>query len=177
MKISDYIPNLYNNNTEFLSIIYSEQEELESKLKIALKNIFKDTFAKIATINGIENWEKLLNIILDDNSDNIEYRRNRVLTRLSTTTSLTYKWLEESLNNLLGENNFNISLDGANYTITINVANLLNDTAESIYDLYRPLIPANLVMTVNLIENETTNLYFGVIIHEGETIKLQSEVI
>ena len=176
MKVSDYIPNLYNKNLEMHNIIYSEEEELENKLKIALENVFKDTFAKIATKTGIENWESLLNIELDSNRDNLEYRRNKVLTKLSTTVPLTYRWLEENLTNMVGANNFYIELHNNQYKIYINIANLFNDTAETIYDLYRPLLPANLEIIVNLFEEETANLYFGVVIQEGEFISLGNEV-
>jgi len=177
MKISDYVPSLYDNNVEYLNIIYTEENELENKLKIGLENIFKDTFAKVATKNGIENWEKLLNIELDSNKDNLEYRRNKILTKMSTTVPLTYRWLEESLTKLIGKNNYTINLNNAEYILTINVANIFNDTAESIYDLYRPLIPANLIIVVNLFEEEETELYFGMIMHEGEQIILESEAV
>lgn len=177
MKVSNYLPKLYNKNTEMINIIYSEEDELENKFKVALNNVFKDTFAKIATITGIQNWENLLNIELDSNSNNLEYRRNKILTKLSTTVPLTYKWLEDSLISMVGENNFYIRLNNNEYQISINIANLFNDTAEIIYDLYRPLLPANLEVIVNLFEEETANVYFGVLIHSGQKVKLQSEVI
>ena len=176
MKISDYAPYLYNKNTEFINIIYTEEKELETKLKVLLENIFKDTFAKVATKNGIENWETLLDIKLDSNKNNLEYRRNVILNKMSTTGPLSYKWLEQSLTNLLGANNYTLSIDNEHYTLTINIANILNNTAESVFDLYRPLIPANLILTINLFEEEIADLYVGIVIHEGEHMILESEV-
>ena len=176
MKVSDYLPNLYYKNAEMINIIYSEEDELENKLKVELENVFKNTFAKVATKAGIENWEKLLNIELDSNRDNLEYRRNKVLTKLSTTVPLSYKWLEENLTSMVGPNNFYIELHNNQYKIYINIANLFNDTAETIYDLYRPLLPANLEIIVNLFEEETANLYFGVVVQEGEFTSLGNEV-
>ena len=176
MKVSDYTPYLYNKNVEYLNIIYSDEKELEEKLKIGLESIFKDNFAKVATKNGIENWEKLLNIELDVNRDNLEYRRHKILTKLSATVPLTYRWLESNLISLVGENNFYIDLDTDRYILNINVANLFNDTANTLYDIYRPLIPANLVIIVNLFGEEETNLYFGIVMHEGEHTIMKGEV-
>lgn len=176
MKVSDYLPKFYNKNTEMINIIYSEEDELENKLKVELENVFKNTFAKVATEAGIENWEKLLNIELDSNRDNLEYRRNKVLTKLSTTVPLSYRWLEENLTSMVGANNFYIELHNNQYKIYINIANLFNDTAETIYDLYRPLLPANLEIIVNVFEEEEADLYFGIVMQEGEFTSLGNEV-
>lgn len=177
MKVSDYLPKIYNKNTEMINIIYSEESELENKLKIELENVFNDTFAKIASIVGIQNWENLLNIQLDSNQANLEYRRNKILTKLSTTVPLSYRWLEENLTSMVGAGNFYIELHNNQYKLYINIANLYNDTAETIYNLYRPLLPANLEIIVNLFEEETANLYFGVVVTEGEYTSLGNEVI
>ena len=176
MKISDYMPELYINNIEMKNIINSEEIELEQKLKIFVDNVFKDNFIQTATLNGIQNYEKLLNIQLDENKDNLEYRRAIVKAKLATTVPLSYKWLENSLTSLVGTNNFEINLDNNTYTININIANLFENTAKNVYKLYRPLLPANLIIIVNLFEKETANLYFGGILHEGEKILVKSEV-
>lgn len=177
MKVSDYVPKLYENCIEMNSIISSEEIEFENKLKPNLQKVFADNFAKIATETGIAKFEKLLNIQLDSNSDNLEYRRARVLAKLSATAPLTYRWLEDNLRNLVGENNYYIDLHPDEYSISISVSNVYLDVAELLYDVYRPLIPANLTLKIGIFETELTNLYIGAIIHEGEhsTIAVSNE--
>lgn len=175
MKVSDYLPKLYNNNIEMQNIILSDEKEFEKKLKIYIDNAFKDNFAKVATENGIENFEKLLSISVDENSDNLEYRRAKILTILTTTIPLTQRWLQNSLTELLGKDNFTLNVNSETYTIIINVSNIYKNTTTIVYNFYRPLVPANMVFNVNTFEIETAQLHFGTIMHEGEKILIKVE--
>ena len=175
MKASDYIPKLYTNNIEMQALIGSDEKEFEQRLKVYIDNAFKDNFAKVATKNGIENFEELLSISLDENSEDLEYRRAKILTILTTTIPLTIRWLKQSLSELLGADSFIIKLDPTTYNLTINVSNIYNNTASVVYTLYRPIVPANMELIVNLFEVESANLVFGTVIHQGEKILIKSE--
>ena len=177
MKVSNYLPNLYNKNLEMLNIIYSEEDELENRLKLYVDNAFKDNFPKVATESGIEKYEKLLNINLDENKDNLEYRRSRVLAKLTTTVPLTYRWLENNLINLVGKDNFYLEIDYNNYIITMSISNVYINTALTLYEVYRPLIPANMKIVINLFDETPGELYFGAISQTGEITYYESEVL
>ena len=96
MKVSDYLPKLYNKNIEMNNIIYSEEEEFEKNIKLNIINSFKDNFIKTATLNGIEKYERMLGIIPDTSKD-IEYRRSQIIFILYSTIPYTYKRLTEIL--------------------------------------------------------------------------------
>ena len=177
MKLNDYVHNMYESNIEMTSLISAEQPEFEENLKKDIDISFRNIFPKTANLKGIEAWEKLLKIELDSNSDNLEYRRNRVITKLSTTAPLSYRWLEENLKNLLGKNNFYINSAYNESVLNINVSDLFNDTAQTLFKLYRPLIPANLELFINLFEEETANLYIGIVVQIADKMLIQSEVI
>lgn len=177
MKIRDYMPKLYKNNIEMINIINSEEEEFENGIKIDIDNVFNNTFAKKTTEEGIRRYEELLGIPLDENKNDLEYRRARVLAKLSTSGVLTYKWLENNLINLVGKDNYQIILDNNNYLLTINIADLFLNTANTLFNIYRPLIPANLELFINLFETiKNTKMYISSIIHEGDIILIEGEV-
>lgn len=175
MKVSDYVPNLYETNLEMNQLIDAEEQELENYAKVAVTNAFNDNFSKNATINGIAKFEKLLGIQRDSNNDSIEYRRTKVITKLTTTFPLTYKWLKDSLNGYIGANNYEIILDSANYDLLIRCSNVFDDTITVLYNYYRPLIPANLTFRIAVAEQHTGTSYVGGIIHEGDNIFIEGE--
>ena len=80
MKVSDLIPNLYNNNLEMNNIIYSEEDELEN-LKQNIKNRFIDTFASKATEKGIQNYENIFDIKANPYTEDLNFRRERIMNR------------------------------------------------------------------------------------------------
>lgn len=175
MRVSDYVPNFYNKNEDMKAIIDSEENELETKLKLGIDQTFKNTFALTADEKGISQYENLLHIYLDENKDNLEYRRNLVLSKLDSPNLLTYNWLKNNLDKLLGVNNYQIQLDYNNYDLKIIVSNLYINTANLIYNKYRDLIPANLTFSVNVFETHSGNFKMAGLIHEGEYIKLKGD--
>lgn len=177
MKVSDYIPDLYKDNVEMSNIINAEEVEFEFNLEPSIENAFKDNFAKTATINGIEKYEKLLNIKLDENKDNLEYRKAIIINKLSTTAPITYRWLEVNLTNLVGENNYKIDLDINNYKIKINIANVYINIAETLYNIYRKLLPANLEIAINVFETYYTQLYMAGVAMIGEKMLIKGEEV
>lgn len=174
MKVSNYLPKFYKNNVEMYNIISSEETELENNLKQDIKNAFDNTFAKISNLDGIKRYENLLDI--QSTSTDIEYRRANILSKLGTSGNLTYKWLDNNLKNLVGEGNYQIVLENNIYKISINVSSVFEDTASKLYNIYRPIIPANMQLVVNLFDNVNTTMYISNIWHEGDTILIKGEV-
>ena len=174
MKVSNYLPKFYKNNVEMYNIISSEETELENNLKQDIKNAFDNTFAKISNLDGIKRYEDLLDI--QSTSTDIEYRRANILSKLGTSGNLTYKWLDNNLKNLVGEGNYQIVLENNIYKISTNVSSVFEDTASKLYNIYRPIIPANMQLVVNLFDNVNTTMYISNIWHEGDTILIKGEV-
>jgi hypothetical protein len=119
MKVSDYLPNLYKKNVEMTNIINSEEIEL-NKVEIDIMNSFKNTFITNANIEGINQFEKLFNIVSNSNTEDVETRRKRILSRLISQIPFTEKYLIDYLDRILGKNNWSYNLDYNNYMLTIN---------------------------------------------------------
>lgn len=119
MKVSDLIPNLYKNNLEMNNIIYSEENEFENNLKSKIDITFNNTFISKANEKGISNFENMLNIKPNISTETIEFRRERVISRLVSQIPYTERFLINKLNSMLGKGNWNYKIDYNNYTLTI----------------------------------------------------------
>ena len=83
----------------------------------------------------------------------------------------TLKWLDNKLKQLVGENNYKINIEYDNYKIIISIVYLFGDIAETLKQDLKELLPANLIIQINLFSN--SNLYLGSILHEKQHIKLE----
>lgn len=176
MKVSDYMPTMYEDNVEMTTIIRTDEGEME-ELKKQIKNAFYDTMPAVATEKGIEQWEKLLNIQLDENEVNLEYRRARIINILTTTVPLSETWLRNNLTALVGEDNYELIVKYSDYSITINISDVFVNTALTLFDIYRPLIPANMTLTINVFGEADSYMYNGCLIREVEKTNIVSERI
>lgn len=119
MKVSDYLPKLYDNNLEMKNIIDSEEVEFETGLKQNIDNAFKDTFAIKATEKGIKQFEEIFDIKPNED-DTLLLRRQRVINRLIRQIPFTERFMISKLNEILGEGNWNYTLNYNTYKLTIN---------------------------------------------------------
>lgn len=95
--IRDHINRIYDGNLDMDAIIDAVQPELNRQSE-TLQNHFNDAFPLTATLIGILKWERLLNILADPTSESIEFRRERIISRLSNNIPYTERTLQELIN-------------------------------------------------------------------------------
>lgn len=159
MKISDYMPELYNRNIEMNNIIDSEEDELEDRLKFGIENSFKDTFAVIATEKGLQNFEKMFNIKVNPDEDTLEFRRQRIISRLVSSIPFTETYLKNQLNMFLGKGTWNYTIDYNNYSITINSLKPGNAWYQELLDFLDRTIPCNMDWIINIYSATWAQVY------------------
>ena len=146
MKISNYIPTMYSNNTEMTNIYNAEEDEFEDNLKPKVNIVFKDTFIKTASESGIAKFEELFNITPND-TDTVEDRRNRIIYRLNSHIPFTETYLVSKLQSLLG-NNFTYILDAEECTLTINITSPGKSALVELNNILNNIVPCNMEITV-----------------------------
>ena len=148
MKVSDLIPNLYNNNLEMNNIIYSEEDELEN-LKQNIENRFIDTFASKATEKGIQNYENIFDIKANPYTEDLNFRRERIMNRLVSSIPYSIDYLIRRLNVILGEGKWEYIMDYANYTLTISALTPGKNWYNEAIEFINKIIPVNIKWSVN----------------------------
>lgn len=150
MKINNLVPKLYNNNIEMNSIINSEDKEFEEILKLNIRNSFENTFIATADETGIAQFESLFNIGANPETEDIEFRRQRLWNRLNTSPLYTERWLQNKLNEILQEGNWRYEIDYNNYTLDIYSLRPGKLWLNELTNLLKKIMPCNIVWTIHI---------------------------
>ena len=147
----DYLPPFMQEFHEIKKIMEAEQPEIDD-LWEKCADALDDQFVLSATENGVKRWEKIMNIISKD-TDTLDERKFRILTKMNQELPYTMTKLKESLTVLCGEGNFSIDLQSADYHIEIRLALTNKNNYDDVVDLLSKMIPANLTQWVQIMYN------------------------
>ena len=148
MKLKDYVPHIYKYNLEMNTLIEVEENEIEN-VKSSIRISFLNTFANTANEEGIQQFEKLLGI-LSSTGDKLQFRKERVLNRLSSKPPFTEKYLQNLMNTIIGEGNWEYNINYNNYSLVIRS---LKPGDKWLYELTKTLesiIPVNIDWTIEM---------------------------
>lgn len=116
--LSSYVPDIYKDIVEMDDIINSEQKLMDN-IREELLVAFANTFVLTANESGVIMFEKMLNIIANPRTEDLEFRRQRILNRVSITPPFTFRFLKGKLNEIIGEGRWKAYIDFENYTLYI----------------------------------------------------------
>lgn len=119
VDLKTYLPQCYEGVVEeeaeqdALSI---EMNTLNDRVEMA----FMDQFIQKCSIKAIGYYEETFNITADPNTETLEFRKERVLSRMkSLRPPYTYWYLRQMLDRFFGEGNYILDIDNDTYTITL----------------------------------------------------------
>lgn len=149
--LSDYLPPFLQEFHETKQIMNAEQSEVDG-LWDSCENTLDDMFISYATENGVKRWEKIVGITPKD-TDTLDERKFRILTKMNQELPYTITKLKESLTVLCGEGGFEIDLQPSNYYIKVKLALANENNYQDVVDLLMKVIPANLIQAVRIMYN------------------------
>lgn len=156
MQVQEYWPQVIKEYREFEKISTAENPELESIWQ-EIGNVLDDQFIRTATVNGIARREKMLHIT-PFADDTLESRRFRVQALWNEKLPYTYRVLVNRLDNLCGEDGYVISLNAGDYELDIKIELTMKRMFDEVAKITRQMVPANLVVTVELRYNQHIKL-------------------
>lgn len=116
--LSSYVPDIYKDIVEMDDIINSEQKLMDN-IQEELLVAFANTFVLTANESGVIMFEKMLNIIANPRVEDLEFRRQRILNRVSISPPFTFRFLKNKLDEIIGKNKWRAYIDFENYTLYI----------------------------------------------------------
>lgn len=142
--IKQYLPNIYDAILEFEGLIASENT-LFDNLDTETEKVRDNQYVLTADIDGIIEYEKMLNIIPKPATETIEFRRQRIINRLSMVPPFTFRFLKQRLDEIIGIDRYTASIDYPNYTLYIESSAENQEWFHEILVTVTKLKPANIV--------------------------------
>ena len=144
----DYLPPILLSTYEFPLLCRIEQPELDA-LDGSAKEVLDGQFVSTATERGLARYEAIFGIAPRD-TDTLEDRRFRVLTKVNAQLPYTMRRLRQLLALLCGEDGFSVTCQYAEYTLMVRVELSARRNLEEAEALVKRMVPANLVVDYSL---------------------------
>lgn len=156
IKLENYLPLYIQEYREMWKLMQAENPEfqLASDQSEVLKN---NLFIETCDEKGISRFESIMGIYPLD-TDTLESRISRVLTRWNEKLPYTFLFLLSKLDSLCGKENYIIVKDFNNYKMDITTYLELSGQVEELDYLLNNIIPANILLNVkNEVNIETSS--------------------
>lgn len=117
-KVAEYTPHIYKGFKEYETIIRVSDELLDD-LEHVIDDLKSNQFISSSTEEGVAEYESMLKITANPATETLEFRRARLVNRLSTMPPFTIRFLRNKLAEILGAGKFIVYVDYANYTLYV----------------------------------------------------------
>lgn len=168
-KLINFLPPKIAQIEEFKEIMDTETIELEI-IEKGQQRILHENFIDTATEYGIRHQEKLFKIRADLSNETLEFRKLRIKNRKIDKVPFTYRFLENKLDNLFGEDNYKLEVLNNEYVLKVEINTFDWNIFNEIVDNFRTIIPCNMILNSTLIQKINTNLYYAGVLTSGEEI-------
>lgn len=115
------LPPWYREVLDYQAICMAEQPTF-GEYQAAMQQVLDNFFPLTMDISAVEQWESALRILADPTVESLEFRRQRIINRISTKPPFTLPFLYNKLDELVGDDSWAVEVDGANYTLYISLA-------------------------------------------------------
>ena len=117
-SLRSFVPSIYEGVVEMDDIIRSE-EDMMSTARTEMARAFANNFVLSADEAGIVVFESMFRITANTLTEDLEFRRLRVLNRMSTSGAFTFRYIKQKLNEIIGEGAWSAYIDFNNYTLYV----------------------------------------------------------
>lgn len=117
-NLLELLPPWYRKILDYQEICKTEQTQFEL-LAEEIQNVADNFFVQTMDSEAVSQWEKIFGIIPNPIVETIEFRRARILNRISTRPPFTLGFLYQKLDELIGPGMWTVTVDYPNYTLYI----------------------------------------------------------
>lgn len=163
------LPPWYREVLDYAEICRVEEEEF-TRLAAAVRAVRDNAFFQTMDAGACADWEAIFSIIADPTTETLEFRRARLISRISTRPPFTQRFLERKLDELIGAGKWTVLVDYPNYALYIElVADEQSYINEATYLVCR-IKPAHIGLTVARRLESTGKLTYGAVTESAATM-------
>lgn len=113
-----YLPDWFRRILDFQEICKTESAQMEA-LAAAINAVADNFFFQTMDEGAVSTWEKIFGIVPNPQTETLDFRRQRVLNRVSMQPPFTLGFLYQKLDQIIGKGKYEIHVDYPNYTLYI----------------------------------------------------------
>ena len=143
-QLNSYVPSYYRKVDEMDALMEVEQSIVD-EYQVNMLRAFQNTFVLTADILGIELFETMFSIVANPSTEDLEFRRQRILNRMTTSPPFTLRFLKQKLDAIIGEGRWKVTVDYANYTLYIEASAVNQNWYTELEFTINQIKPCNIV--------------------------------
>ena len=143
-SLIDQLPDWFQQIPDFVELINAEQlsfDAVADEIIAVADNFFFQTMDESA----VSQWEQIFHISPNPSIETLEFRRTRVMNRISSNPPYTLGFLYQKLDELIGPNQWTVTVDYPNYTLYIESSALNQSYATEVAFTINRIKPAHIV--------------------------------
>lgn len=113
-----YLPPWFRRILDFQEICKTESAQMEA-LAAAINAVADNFFFQTMDEGAVSTWEKIFGIVPNPQTETLDFRRERVLNRVSMQPPFTLGFLYQKLDQIIGKGKYEIHVDYPKYTLYI----------------------------------------------------------
>ena len=162
-SLMNQLPDWFQQIPDFVELINAEQPSFDTVADeiIAIADNF---YFQTMDASAVAQWEEIFDIVANPSTETLEFRQDRVLNRISTKPPFTLAFLYQKLDELIGPNQWTVTMDYPNYTLYIESSAQNQSYATEVAFTINRIKPAHIVyinkpfVKTGLILSETISL-------------------
>lgn len=112
------LPPWYAEVLDYQQICQTEEQQFEA-LAGEITAVAQNFFFQTMDVGAVQQWEQILGIVANPATETLDFRRARLINRISTKPPFTLQFLYQKLDELIGPGQWNVRMDYPNYTLYI----------------------------------------------------------
>lgn len=150
-QYKDYLPPEIQKYLEFREIGNTVDSQFNGIFN-SEKRLYDNSFISTLDDYGCTRWEKMLHLVKRD-SDSIEDRRLRILTKFLNKLPYTEKRLHEMLESLCGKDGYHLEVNITEECVRVKIELGRKNQFSAVKKMLEEIIPLNLWLDVQLLYN------------------------
>ena len=148
------LPTWYRDILDYQEICQTEEAQFEA-LAMAVTAVADNFYFQTMDESAVAQWEQIFGISADPAVETLDFRRARLLNRISTQPPFTLAFLQQKLDELIGPGRWTVTVDYPNYTLYIESSALNQSYATEVAFTINRIKPAHIVYRNNPYVTET----------------------
>lgn len=143
-ELCKQLPPWYREVLDYQQICQTETAQFEA-LAQEITGVAENFFFQTMGLSGVEMWEQIFHIVPNPQTEDLEFRRYRVLNRITTKPPYTLGFLYQKLDELIGPRLWEVTVDYPNYTLYIESSAQNQNYATEVAFTINRIKPAHIV--------------------------------